>query len=145
MNLLNKTIQEKSVIENLIPQKYPFIMVDKLHHYSETQVITGLKVLATNIFVKHGAFMAAGLIEHMAQSVALHTGYQFFLKNEAAPTGYIGAIKMANILELPKIDQELTTTATILHEILGVTLVQVQVECNGAIIATSELKTVLAN
>jgi hypothetical protein len=81
----------------------------------------------------------------MAQSVALHTGYQYFLKNEPAPTGYIGAIKMATILELPKIDQELTTTATILHEILGVTLVQVQVECNDVIIATSELKTVLAN
>ncbi len=145
MNLLKQTINDKGLIENLIPQKAPFIMVDKLLHFSEEKVITGFTPPSTNLFVDNNKFMAAGLIEHMAQSVALHTGYQYFLKNESAPTGYIGAIKLAEILELPNQDQELITTVTILHEIMGVTLVRIQVTCNDKIIANSEMKTVLAN
>ncbi|MCK0145092.1 hypothetical protein MWU78_05485 [Arenibacter sp. F26102] len=145
MNLLKRTINDKGLIENLIPQKAPFIMVDKLLHFSEEKVITGFTPTSTNLFVDNNKFMAAGLIEHMAQSVALHTGYQYFLKNEQAPTGYIGAIKLAEILELPNRDQELITTVTILHEIMGVTLVRIQVTCNDKIIANSEMKTVLAN
>lgn len=145
MNLLQATIQEKGFIESLIPQKDPFIMVDKLFHFSEKKVISGFTIPAHNLFVDKDRFMAAGLIEHMAQSVALYTGYQYYLKNEAPPTGYIGAIKSTNIIELPKMGQELMTTATILHEILGVTLVEVQVVCNDVVIATGEMKTVLAN
>jgi|SRR5690606_27238523 len=145
MNLLHKAITEKRFIEGLIPQKNPFVMVDKLFHFSDKKVISGFTIPSTNLFVDKGNFMAAGIIEHMAQSVALHTGYQYYLKNEAPPTGYIGAIKSAHILELPKLGHELITTATILHEILGVTLVEVQVTCNGIVIANSEMKTVLAN
>lgn len=145
MNLLKQTIEDKGLIEDLIPQKAPFVMVDKLIHFSEEKVITGFTPPPTNLFVYNNKFMAAGLIEHMAQSVALHTGYQYFLKNEPAPTGYIGAIKLAEIVELPTEGQELITTVTILHEILGVTLVKIQVTCNDRIVANSEMKTVLAN
>lgn len=145
MNLLQKTITEKGFIENLIPQKDPFVMVDKLLHFSEKKVISGFTVPPANLFVDKGYFMAAGIIEHMAQTVALHTGYQYYLKNEAPPTGYIGAIKSAHILELPKLGRELISTATILHEILGVTLVKVQVMYKDVVIAHSEMKTVLAN
>ncbi|HLT50982.1 MAG TPA: hypothetical protein VKZ93_03435 [Arenibacter sp.] len=145
MNLLHKTIREKTFIESLIPQKDPFVMVDKLFHFSEKKVISGFTIPSTNLFVDKGHFVAAGLIEHMAQSVALYTGYQYYLKNEAAPTGYIGAIKSATILELPGMGQELITTASILHEIMGVTLVAVQVMYKNAVIANSEMKTVLAN
>tara|TARA_R110000751_G_scaffold295678_1_gene404340 strand:+ start:8366 stop:8803 length:438 start_codon:yes stop_codon:yes gene_type:complete len=145
MNLLKQPIDDKGLIENLIPQKAPFVMVDKLIHYSEEKVIAGFTPPPSNLFAYNNTFMATGLIEHMAQSVALHTGYRYFLKNEPAPTGYIGAIKSAEILELPTVGHELITTVTILHEILGVTLVRIQVICNGKITANSEMKTVLAN
>ena len=36
------------------------------------------------------------------------------------------------------------TTVEILHEIMGFTMVRSQVECNGKVIATSEMKTVIA-
>ncbi|MDX1783194.1 MAG: hypothetical protein R3361_03460 [Aequorivita vladivostokensis] len=81
----------------------------------------------------------------MAQTVALYTGYQFFLKEEDAPVGYIGAIKKAEIIELPSVGNELKTTVNVLHDIMGVTLVTAETECNGKVISTSEMKTVLAN
>lgn len=144
MNLLESQITDKGFIQNLIPQKDPFVMVDKLLFFSENKVVSGLLVSEENIFSKHQTFTEPGVIEHMAQTVALYTGYQYFLKNEPAPTGYIGAIKKVEIHNLPPTSEELITTVTILHEIMGVTLVTIQTECEGNVIATSEMKTVLA-
>lgn len=129
----------------MIPQKAPFVMVDKLLHFEDKKVIAGLTISEENIFTQNNKFTAPGLIEHMAQTVALYTGYQFFLKEEDAPVGYIGAIKKAEIIELPSVGNELKTTVNVLHDIMGVTLVTAETECNGKVIASSEMKTVLAN
>ena len=145
MDVFTEIITDKDFVGKLIPQKAPFVMVDKLLHYEDRKVIAGLTISEENIFTQNKKFTATGLIEHMAQSVALHTGYQFFLKKEDAPTGYIGAIKKAEIMELPLIGKELITTIVILHDIMGVTLVTAETKCDGKIIASSEMKTVLAN
>lgn len=135
---------EKDFVEKLLPQKFPFVMVDKLLSYTETSLVSGLKVEENNIFYNKGTFLESGLIEHMAQSVALHTGYQFFLKQEEAPTGYIGSIKEVEITRLPKLNEEIQSTVTILQEFAGITLVDIVSKINDEIIATSQMKTVLA-
>lgn len=145
MNLLAQEITDKGFVKNLIPQKKPFVMVDKLLFFSAEKVTSGLTIVPENLFSHNSAFTAPGLIEHMAQTVALYTGYQYFLKNEPAPVGYIGAIKKITIHRLPSLSEELTTTATILHEIMGVTLVDIQTESHGEVLATSQMKTVIAN
>ncbi len=145
MDVLTKKITDKDFIGKLIPQKAPFVMVDKLLHFEKNKVVAGLTISEANIFTQNKKFTAPGLIEHMAQTVALYTGYQFFLKKEDAPTGYIGAIKKAEIFDLPFIGKDLKTTVIILHDIMGVTLVTAEIECDGKIIASSEMKTVLAN
>lgn len=144
MNALAETITDREFIGKLIPHKAPFIMVDKLLYFEDKKVVSGLTISKENIFIQNNKFTAPGLIEHMAQTVALHTGYQFYLKNEPAPTGYIGAIKKAEIFELPSLGEELKTTVNILYDILGVTLVTAETESDGKIIAFSEMKTVLA-
>ena len=78
MNLLESQITDKGFIQNLIPQKDPFVMVDKLLFFSENKVVSGLLVSEENIFSKHQIFTEPGIIEHMAQTVALYTGYQYF-------------------------------------------------------------------
>lgn len=144
MTFLKPPILDKGFIIDLIPQKHPFVMVDKLYDFSDNQIISGLTITADNIFTFNGLFNAAGLIENMAQTVAMHKGYTYYLKNEPAPVGYIGAIKKAEILEMPKLGQELRTTVNILHDIMGVTLVEANIVCENRIIAQSEIKTALA-
>ncbi len=144
MGAFEPNIPTNISIIGLIPQKYPFVMVDKLLHYSEKAVVSGLTVTADNIFTKDNYFTEPGLIEHMAQTVALHTGYQYFLLHKPAPTGYIGSIKSVEILKLPKLNDQLITTVSVLHEIMGVTLVTIEATLSGEIIATSEMKTVIA-
>ena len=135
---------EKDFVAQLIPQKFPFVMVDKMYAYSETSVTSGLTVTEDNIFCFGGKFQESGLIEHMAQTVALHTGYQFFLRKEPAPTGYIGSIKEIQIETLPKLGEAIQTTVTILQEFAGITLVDITTTRNGAEIAKGQMKTVLA-
>ena len=144
MNLLESEITDESFLLGLIPQRKPFVMVDKLLHYSEKKIISGFTIPAGNILTTKVYFSAPGLIENMAQTIALHTGYKFHLANLPAPTGYIGAIKTAEVFKIPKVSQVLTTTVEILHDIMNVTMVEAKVECEGVVIARSEMKTVLA-
>lgn len=138
-------ILDKNFVGNLIPQKTPFVMVDKLLSFSENEVVAGLTVSEDNIFCDNGTFQESGLIEHMAQSVALFTGYQFYLKKEPAPTGYIGSIKSIAITTLPKLDDKVVTTVNVLHEFMGVTLVDIVSKMNNIEIARGQMKTVLAS
>lgn len=135
---------EKEAVGNLLPQKFPFVMVDRLFSYSQTSLVAGLKIQNDNIFVEENTFLEAGLIEHMAQSVALHTGYQFFLKNEVAPTGYIGSLKDIEIKKLPHINDMIQSTITILQEFGGITMVDIVTTLNDEEIASGQMKTVLA-
>ena len=145
MNLLEKPITDKRLLEELVPQKPPFVMVDKLFYFSDTKIVSGFTIPKDNLFTFDSHFLAPGLIENMAQTVALHTGYKYFLKQQAAPVGYIGAIKKATVHSLPKVNAELETTVEILHDIMGITLVAAQVCCDGKVLAKSEMKTALAS
>jgi predicted hotdog family 3-hydroxylacyl-ACP dehydratase len=134
---------DQNFVESLIPQRFPFVMVNSIADYSETQLVSGFEIKEDNIFVQNGVFQASGLIEHQAQSVALHTGYKFYLLGKEAPTGYIGAIKSFEAHELPKVGDILKTEVTILNEIMGVTLVDAVTKLNDEVIASSQMKTVV--
>ncbi|OEK09614.1 hypothetical protein A8C32_13005 [Flavivirga aquatica] len=143
MILLQKPITN---IEHLIPQKTPFVMVDSLLGFSETNVVSSLKVLETNILCENKTLSESGLVENMAQTVALHTGYDYFLKGVPAPTGYIGSIKKIEISSLPQLNETIKTEAHILHEFMGVTLVEITVfNTKKEKIASSIMKTVIVN
>ncbi len=138
------TLFKKDFVQNLVPQKFPFVMVDKMYSFTETAIVSGLKILGDNIFCDNGVFLESGLIEHMAQSVAMHTGYEFFLKQEQAPTGYIGSIKDIEIKRLPHLNDDIITTATIIQKFGDITLVDLITTLNDKIIATGQMKTILA-
>lgn len=132
---------DKDFVESLIPQRYPFVMVHELTEFSEDRLISGFEIKEDNIFVQDGIFQASGLIEHQAQSVALHTGYKYYLLGKEAPTGYIGAIKSFEADALPKTGDQLISEVTILNEVMGVTLVDIVTRLNDEIIARSQMKT----
>ncbi|MRI00803.1 hypothetical protein GH721_09720 [Kriegella sp. EG-1] len=144
MNLIKSTITDVAFIGNLIPQKEPFVMVDSLFYFSENKIISGFTITPNNLFAKNNYFHEAGLIENMAQTIALHKGFTNFQKKLSTPVGYIGAIKKTEIFKLPQINKTLITTVTIMHEIMDVTLVSATVECDGDLIANAEIKTALA-
>lgn len=134
---------DQNFVENLIPQKFPFVMVNSISEYSEEHLVSGFTIKEDNIFVHEGVFQASGLIEHQAQSVALHTGYKFYLLGKEAPTGYIGAIKSFEAETLPKTGDQLVSEVKIINEMMGVTLVEIVTKIDNEVIAKSEMKTVV--
>jgi len=144
MNILDSPLTDKAFIGKLIPQKSPFVMVDALHYFSEDKIISGLTINKENLFSENNFFQAPGLIENMAQTIALHKGYDYYLKKLPAPIGYIGAMKKVEIFKLPEVDKQITTTVKILHDIMDVTLVSASIEYEGSVIAQGEMKTALA-
>ncbi len=143
-NLIKDPITHLGRILELIPQKEPFVMVDSLYEYTALTGKTGFSIPLDNILVENGRFSEAGLMEHMAQSMSLHRGYQGFLSGLEKPkTGFIGSIKSVEIRELPKAGTRLFTDVEILAEVMRVTLVSaVTRDEAGKILATSEMKTV---
>jgi len=137
-------LQAVTNIKNLIPQQAPFVMVDTLRSHSESKAISSLTIQKDNLFVENNVFLEAGLVENMAQTVALHTGYEYFLKGMEAPTGYIGAIKNIDIIKLPLLDETIFTEVEIIQEFLGVTLVEIEVvNAQKEKIASCQMKTVI--
>ena len=139
-----KELIAKELVGTLIPQRAPIVMVDALYQFGDDFIEAGLSIQKDNLCVTNEYMQEPGIIEHMAQAVALHTGYAYYLKDKAAPTGYIGSIKKIEITQLPKVGDQLITRAQILHEFMGVTLVELTTTCNDIVIATGQMKTVLA-
>lgn len=136
---------DKEIVKTLIPQREPIVMVDALYAYSETTITAGLTIDQDNLCVRDNKLKEVGLIEHMAQSVAMHTGFTAYLNNEQAPVGYIGAIKNISIHYLPNVGDCIYTKVEIVQEFMGVTLVNLETYCNALLIATGSMKTVIAN
>lgn len=141
---VNLPILDSKQIMQLIPQRDPIVMVDGLLSFSDKDIEATLTVLTSNILVQDNLLQEAGIIEHMAQTVALHTGYDFLCKGIPAPVGYIGSIKNIVIYRLPEVSEKMTSKAHILQEFMGVTLVEVETFCGDTIIAKGEMKTVIA-
>ena len=68
-------IAEGGQLLKLIPQRHPMVMIDKLFFSDAEKCITGLHINEENIFCNNGFFCEPGLIENMAQTAAVHAGY----------------------------------------------------------------------
>lgn len=138
-------VSSEEEIINLIPQRKPFILVDSIHQHSEDEILSGFTIPAGHILVdKNNHLTEAGIIEHFAQSIALHQGYLCFLNQQEAPVGYIGSIKNIEIIQLPKAGQKIKTRIKILQQIMGVTMVSGEVYLNENVIASGEMRTIIA-
>lgn len=142
-NLLKEPIRELEFINKLIPHREPMVMVDALVYYSNLKAISEFTIQGINIFVEDGGFSETGLIEHMAQTAALYTGYKFYLQKFPVKEGFIGAVRSLNIVKLPKINDTITTEVHITYEVADMTAVKLITSLTGKVIAEAEMNTVL--
>jgi len=130
---------------DLIPQRPPMVMIDKIIGSDEKKTVTNLFINGDNIFCENGFFCEPGLIENIAQTAAAGNGIKAKHEKSDVSTGYIGAIKNLKINFLPKVNSTISTEVIIENEILGVTIISGQVKCNGNIAAECEMKIFLIN
>ena len=133
-------------VRDLLPQRDPFVMIDRLTHFEMTTSTTELVVSQSNIFVDNGRFSPSGMMENMAQTCAARLGfYNKFLLKKEVKVGFIGAVRNYVIEELAPVGSTISTTVEIIEEVFGMTLAQASVKCGGKVIATAEIKLSVRN
>lgn len=134
-------IQEYEITE-LIPQRTPIIMIDRLVEVTENGAVTSFTVMEDNIFLdKNGKLRETGIIENIAQSASAMYGYKHCcLGNKKPLLGYIGEVKNFTCNSCPSIGENLITTIERGVEIGGVTDVTGIVSVKGKIVAQTRLK-----
>lgn len=133
-------ISGREDIIQYIPQRDPMVLVHQLLEFSENKVVSGFEVEENHILVSNGFLTEAGLLENMAQTAALGKGYEFALKNEKPPLGFIGAVKSFKVARLPKIGSQIKTHLELKHEVLNASIVNTKIMENEEEIASCELK-----
>jgi predicted hotdog family 3-hydroxylacyl-ACP dehydratase len=134
---------DKTEINNFLPQKEPFVMVDCIYECDEKYTKTGFKPSDENIFSENGFFTEPGLIENMAQSAAAGTGYYYRMQNKPVPVGFIGAVKDFTLSKLPRMNDELVTQVNVVAEVMNATVIKAEITCKGEEIASCEMKIFL--
>lgn len=133
-------------ILELLPQRPPFIMVDKLLHFDEVRTNTCLTIRADNIFVDDDTMTAAGLIENIAQTCAVRLGYiNRYIYKKDIKIGFIGAIKNLKIYRLPKLGEELFTSIVVEEEIFQMTLVNAEIKIGDDTLVSAVMKIAMSD
>lgn len=133
-----------------IPQREPIVVVHGLLEHSESTSKSVFEVEPDHLFVRAGKLLPSGLMENIAQTSALRSGYHFSQQipeeGEAPepPIGFIGALKNFIVKDLPSVGSRLETTVTVLHEVMGMQVVEAEVQCGRNVIASCEMKIFLS-
>ena len=137
--------EEEIDILTLIPQRPPFVMVDRLLHFDTQTTITEFEVRADNIFVDDGKLSSEGLVENIAQTCAARMGYISLMSHTPVKVGVIGAISNMTINFLPQCGARLTTRIDLLEEVFQMTLVSASVVVGEEVVASANMKIALTD
>jgi 3-hydroxymyristoyl/3-hydroxydecanoyl-(acyl carrier protein) dehydratase len=139
-------ISEENILE-LIPQRYPMVMIDKLVACDEIKAVSQLTIRGDNLFLDRRGFSTVGMMENIAQTAAARTGYLLLNKPGGqgikAPVGVIGSIKNFRMYFQPPVGAVITTTVSIEHEVLQAKVIKGRIEMDGALVAESDMQIFL--
>ncbi|MCW3785547.1 hypothetical protein [Plebeiibacterium sediminum] len=130
-------------IEELIPQRPPFVFVDKVMNFSEGSVTTSFEIKQDGTLVFDGFMQEAGLIENIAQSAAALEGCNAKSNNCKVKVGFIGSVKNLEISRSPKVGEILETQVNILTNAMGVNVAEGIVKSSDEIVAKCVLNIFL--
>ena len=105
-------------IQDFLPHRPPFLMVEKFHSLDETSVESSFTITPEAVFTENGFFNEFGLLENAAQTCSSIVGQSFFEKDDLKGSGtkligFISAVKKVEIFQLPEVDQTIFTRASL--------------------------------
>ena len=130
-------------LKKLIPQRPPFVMIDKMISFDMTVTVTQLEIRADNVFCKDGRLTAEGLMENIAQTCAARMGYINLNKNEAVKIGVIGSVNNFEVFKTPKVGDVIVTSIEVIEEVFQITMAEAVVKCGDETIAQANMKIAL--
>lgn len=127
-------------ITDLIPQRPPMLMVQRMLSCEDTKATTELDIVGDNIFVEDGCMEESGIIENIAQTAAVMQGWKFRNQADAAEIRYLCEIRNLTISQLPSVGETLKTTVEVKASAAGVIMVSCHSETASGVVADGTLK-----
>lgn len=132
-------------LNELLPQRPPFVMIDRLVSCDDVFAVTELTIREDNIFVEDERLTSSGLIENIAQTCAARIGYINLNAGGTVKIGVIGSISDIDIARTPKVGERLETHAEVISEVFLLTLIEAVIRSNGEEIARGKMKIALTD
>ena len=132
----------KAEIENYIPQREPFIMVDNLVNATSEKFETNFRVFPGNIFVENGVLREFALIENIAQSSSVGLAITMMNIEKKNVDGFIGAISKLKLYDLPSVNDTIYTIVNLMAQFENMFLLKGKNYLNGKILLECEIKLV---
>ena len=130
-------------ITAIIPQKFPFVMVDNVLFADEKKIESSFTVRPDNIFIENNQLKEPALIENIAQTVAAGFGYIGHKAGGKHKIGFIGAISKLKVHNLPDVNAEINTIVSHLHQFENVHLIKGENFSKGQLLVECEMKIVV--
>jgi predicted hotdog family 3-hydroxylacyl-ACP dehydratase len=118
-------------------------MIDELISANDAGTQTRFTIREGHLFVSDGFFTEPGLIENMAQTAAAGTGFKAAEQGQAAPVGFIGAIKNFEVTRLPQIGDTIISETKMTMQVMNAHVVQASIRLQDEVIASAEFKIFL--
>lgn len=138
-------IVPKSAINQYIPHREPFIMIDNLVNVSAGRFESDFYIEQDNVLVEDGHFQESGLLENIAQTCAASFGYLDREEAGEPKIGFIGAITKVEVHELPSASATIRTIVEPLHQLGNIYLVKGESFWEGRILLGCEMKIVVTH
>lgn len=130
----------------LLPQRPPFVMIDRLTHFDKVVTTTEFEITADNLFAEGNLLNPCALVENIAQTCAARMGYiNHYIYKENVKLGFIGSVKNLCILRPAKVGELLVTSIEVMEEIMQLTLVNATIKVGEEVIVTAEMKIALSD
>jgi predicted hotdog family 3-hydroxylacyl-ACP dehydratase len=136
----HKIIAQGPAVHRLLPQAPPFTMVDSLFFCNNKKAISGLLITIDNPLVASGYFQEPGLLENIAQTVALKAGYEAAVLNQSPQIGFIASVKDFLVHNLVPVGEMLITEIEILMTFENMLVVNGHSHYNNIPVASCELR-----
>jgi len=129
-------------ILEILPQRTPFVFVDKLLDCDRDNALTSFTVRPDCVLVDDGKLDPAGMVENMAQSCASLTGYVCkYILGLPVRLGYLGSVKNMKIYRCPSVGETITTSVRRKDEIFGIMLAEIELRSGDELLAEASMKT----
>lgn len=130
-------------ILQIIPQRPPFVFIDKLIFADESGAEVTYVVKEDCPLICDKKLPLAGILEHVAQSCAARIGHIQSSQNEPIRIGYIGAVKKIELFRSPSVGECLTTKVKLIDCVLDISLLQCDTYVADELIAQTTIKLAL--
>ena len=136
---------DKEAIQNYIPQRAPFVMVDALVSATAEGFQSEYTIPEEHPLLNDDFSLAeSAMVENLAQTCAAGFGFLNHSEGGEPKLGFIGAVSRLETFRLPKVNDKLETTISVISAFEAINLVEGSIFHKGEELLRCQLKIVIA-